>query len=89
MPSDITRPEGAATPPGSRSVLVLITVPETMVGNDLPTLHRKLRENADGMLLFLAEELHRNLGQPDASPELIASRISSELRAREREERRG
>lgn len=81
--------ENTDTPPGSRSVLVLVTVPASMVGDNVPTLERKLWGNIDTLVPFLAGELHRNLGQPDASPELIAARISSELQAREREERRG
>jgi hypothetical protein len=75
--------------PLTRSVLVVVTVPAEWAALDAATLLRKLRHpaNADRMMDFLAEELHRNLREPDASPDLLLARVSAEMKRAEREAR--
>jgi hypothetical protein len=77
------------TPPRTRSVLVIVTIPSAWERLSQSEMRRKFRHplNADRMIEFLADEVHRNVQNPDASPELLLSRVASEIRAAERKAR--
>lgn len=78
------------TPPvKERTVMVMLTVPPTMVHNDQATIERKLRENVNILIPFLAAEMYRCLQEPNTSPELLLARAAAQVKRVEREERRG
>lgn len=78
----------APAPSGSRSALVLLTVPPTMVHDDEVTIRRKLAHpaNVASLLDVIAHEMHRCLHEPDASPELLLARVVAESKAQARGE---
>jgi hypothetical protein len=76
-------------PPGSRSVLLLLTVPASMVNDDQATIRRKMAhpQNVEALLDLVAAEAYRCLRDPDTNnPELLLARVSAEMRKAERAE---
>lgn len=62
----------------SKTSLVMITVPDHLVGRPVSEVLRVLAQPANRTLEVLAEQVHRNINNPDASLDLLIARMEAE-----------
>jgi hypothetical protein len=76
-------PQSAPEAPRSRAQLIIMHMPEVLVGRPVEDILYVLKNPANQTLERLAEQLHAGLNNPDASLNLVIAKLEAERKAQD------